>query len=256
VTVAILVPIHRPRLDEDERTSLRHLCAHLGAHDVTAVSPVGLEVPVDVPVRRFDARHFRNLHAYSDLLLSRFFYDAFREFEYVLVHQLDCLVLSDELDAWSGRGYDYVGAPWVRRDAKGMPFFTGVGNGGFSLRRVEACLRVLELSESPGQRIRLAAAQATAAARRSAARLPRVRDAVRAGYAARFRYEDKFWSEQAPRLLPGFRIPPPDVAVAFAFETEPRFCFEQNGRRLPFGCHRWAIHDRAFWEPHLLTGDA
>jgi hypothetical protein len=69
---------------------------------------------------------------------------------------------------------------------------------------------------------------------------------------ARSRYEDKFWSEEAPRLLQTFRVPPPEVAVAFAFETEPRFCYEQNDRRLPFGCHRWSTHDRAFWEPHLL----
>ena len=87
---------------------------------------------------------------------------------------------------------------------------------------------------------------------RFAARLPRVRRAALAAWNARYRYEDKFWSSDAPRLLPGFRIPPPKVAVGFAFETHPRFCFERNGGRLPFGAIAWAFHDRAFWEPHLL----
>ena len=69
----------------------------------------------------------------------------------------------------------------------------------------------------------------------------------------RYVYEDKFWSQEAPRLDPGFRIPPPETAVAFAFESEPRFCFEQNGGRLPFGCHKWRAHDPDFWKPYLLT---
>ena len=65
--------------------------------------------------------------------------------------------------------------------------------------------------------------------------------------------EDKFWSEMARRLDPTFRIPPPEEALSFAFETNPRECFELNGRRLPFGCHKWWFHDRAFWEPYLIA---
>jgi hypothetical protein len=67
----------------------------------------------------------------------------------------------------------------------------------------------------------------------------------------RYVYEDKFWSFEAPRLEPGFRIPPAETAVAFAFESEPRFCFEQNGRRLPFGCHKWRAHDPEFWASYI-----
>ena len=68
----------------------------------------------------------------------------------------------------------------------------------------------------------------------------------------RYVYEDKFWSNEAPRLVPGFRIPPAEVAVGFAFEREPRFCLAANGGRLPFGCHKWRAHNPEFWEPHLL----
>jgi Protein of unknown function (DUF5672) len=56
----------------------------------------------------------------------------------------------------------------------------------------------------------------------------------------------------APRLDPTFRIPPPETALSFAFETNPRECFELNGRRLPFGCHKWWLHDREFWEPYVV----
>lgn len=69
----------------------------------------------------------------------------------------------------------------------------------------------------------------------------------------RFVYEDKFWSLQAPRLFPDFRIPPAQLAVSFAFEGEAQVCFEQNGGRLPFCCHKWRARDPEFRRPYLLS---
>ena len=227
--VAIAVPTQTVELTSEGRQSLRHLKAYLGAYDAFAVLPDALpDTLADLRAKRFPAGAFRSTSHYSRLLLSDEFYAAFSDYDYVLVYQLDCLVFSDELDAWCERHYDYVGAPWTRRDANGEPYFTDVGNGGLSLRRVETCRRVL--------------------ASRKRSPLEIVRDALRNPWP----YEDKFWSLEAPRLDRSFRIPTPEVAVAFSFETEPRYCFERNGCRLPFGCHRWATHDRAFWEPHLL----
>jgi Protein of unknown function (DUF5672) len=245
-SVAVVVPVFRDRLGPDEELSLRHLRAHLGAYDGFAFCPASLdlEVPDLAPVR-LDDRHFRTHRDYSRLMLSGGFYRRFERYEFVLVHQLDCVVFSDELARWCGERYDYVGAPWVRRGADGRPFFAGVGNGGLSLRRVESFLRVLE------RRVR-----ATVAVRHVGELVRRiVREPRRARQLLRDRYvyEDKFWSLEAPRLDPGFRIPPAETAVAFAFESEPRFCFEQNGGRLPFGCHKWRAHDPEFWAPYLLA---
>jgi hypothetical protein len=250
---AIAVPAPSLGLSRDEQTSLRHLRAYLGGYDAYAVvgtdaggTLAGLE-----PVT-FDRSFFRDRRTYSRLLMSSAFYEAFAAYEYVLVYQLDCLVFADELETWCVRGYDYVGAPWTRRDGSGKPYFTGVGNGGFSLRRVPTFLRVLDQAQRPAARARRGAAHSVAIARRGAKRLPQGPRAVVNAVRTPFVFEDKFWSQEALRLVPSFRIPSPDVAVSFAFETEPRFCFEHNERRLPFGCHRWAHYDRAFWEPHVL----
>jgi Protein of unknown function (DUF5672) len=245
-SVAVVVPVFRERLGEDEELSLRHLHAHLGGYDAFAFCPVGLdlELPGLVPVR-LDDRHFRTHRDYSWLMLSAGFYRRFERYEFVLVHQLDCGVFSDELPRWCGEGWDYVGAPWVRRGADGRPFFAGVGNGGLSLRRVESFLRVLA-TRRPGA---AAARHVLEVAHRVVREPSRARQLVRDRYV----YEDKFWSQEAPRLDPGFRIPPAETAVAFAFESEPRFCFEQNGGRLPFGCHKWRAHDPEFWQPYLLA---
>jgi Protein of unknown function (DUF5672) len=245
-SVAVVVPVFRERLDEDEAISLRHLRTHLGDYDGFAFGPasLGLELPDLVPVR-LDDRHFRTHRDYSRLMLSAGLYRRFERYEFVLVHQLDCVVFSDDLPRWCGQPYDYVGAPWVRRDAGGRPFFAGVGNGGLSLRRVESFLRVLD------------ARRRWATLGRHAGGLVRriVREPRRAKQLLRDRYvyEDKFWSLEAPRLDPGFRIPPAETAVGFAFESEPRFCLAQNGGRLPFGCHKWRAHDPEFWAPYLLA---
>jgi hypothetical protein len=65
-------------------------------------------------------------------------------------------------------------------------------------------------------------------------------------------HEDLFWSFDARRFLPEFRIASVEEALGFAFEVEPRQAFELAGGKLPFGAHAWARYDREFWEPYLL----
>ena len=247
-SVAVLVPVFRERLGKDEQILLRHLRTHLGAYDAYSAQPKRLEV--DVPgltPMRLDDRYFRTHRDYSRLLLGDELYRRFERYEFVLVHQLDCLVLSDDLARWCAEGWDYVGAPWVREASDGRLSFAGVGNGGLSLRRVESFLRVLE-ARRPRARAAVGARHAGELARRIVREPGRAKQLLRDRYV----YEDKFWSDEAPRLAPGFRIPPAEVAVGFAFEREPRFCLAANGGRLPFGCHKWRAHDPEFWEPHLL----
>ena len=87
---------------------------------------------------------FADISGYTKLLLAKQFYQAFADYEYILIYQPDCLVFSDDLEYWCAKGWDYVGAPWFR-DHENDP--TGglwaVGNGGLSLRNVSSALAVL-----------------------------------------------------------------------------------------------------------------
>jgi len=65
--------------------------------------------------------------------------------------------------------------------------------------------------------------------------------------------EDLFISLAAKEYCPTFTFGSIHHALEFAFETEPRFCLEQAGGRIPFGTHAWERYDRSFWEPLLLT---
>jgi hypothetical protein len=224
--VCVVVPYWGARLGEDERISLRHLERYLGRYDRYAIGK-----PLEgFAWKRFSGRYFRDPVRYSRLLLSGRFYDAFAEYEYLLIHQLDALVLRDELEEWCAQGLDYVGAPWF--PGAEMPLVTqpAVGNGGFSLRRVAAFLDVLAAAGE---------------------RYPRRWVSGRTD--SRFEaHEDLFWSFEAQRFRPEFRIASVEEALRFAFELEPRRAFELAGGRLPFGVHAWARYDRTFWEPHLL----
>jgi uncharacterized protein DUF5672 len=225
VKVAVAVPYWGDPLGEDERISLRQLDRFLARYDRFAV---GDEL-TGLGSKRFPGRYFRNPITYSQLLLSARFYEAFADYDYVLVHQLDAVVFRDELADWCERGLDYVGAPWF--PGPEMPLVTepAVGNGGLSLRRVAAFREVLDRA---GERY--------------------ARRWVKGRSDSRFEaHEDLFWSFDARRFLPEFRIATVEEALGFAFEVAPRRAFELAGGNLPFGAHAWARYDREFWEPFL-----
>ena len=190
----------------------------------------------ELTIVRFPEHFFQSEKAYNRLLKTWGFFERFLRYEYILVHQLDCYVFEDQLDFWCGQGYDYVGAPWANfdwlfRKRRGfigkLPglhlLMNKVGNGGFSLRKVSTFYRA----------------------------------AKRFGLLARFCdfHEDLFWSNVVYRLYPNFSIPDFQTALGFAFELEPRRCYESNSHRLPFGCHAWAQYDLDFWETKFAPED-
>jgi len=167
--VVVVVPAYRPFVDDDEARALRQCFSVLGRHPIVIVAPRSLrledyppEVSLSAGVVRFDDRHFADRAAYSDLLLTADFYRRFMDYRYMLLYQLDAFVFEDRLQYWCGRGFSYIGAPWVadwpprmyRRTLRSgnvadrafkrvmatfKPQSYHVGNGGFSLRRVQHC---------------------------------------------------------------------------------------------------------------------
>ena len=268
-TAAVILTLsHRTTYSEAEEIAFRHVRHHLAAHDKYVLLPDShtAEYSGFIP-KRFPDRFFGSAAAHGRLLLSKRFYSAFLQYDYILVCHLDALVFSDQLLAWCRQGYDYIGAPWLI--SPDTPHITEekVGNGGFSLRRVRSFLRVLNSRRyfvDPEEYWRKYAARSGLLER--AVNLPRrylkrliplndvrwhARMALRDGV-----HEDRFWAEYATHYDPDFRIAPVEVAMRFAFEAEPRRCFERIGRQLPFGAHRWQNFDRSFYEPLLLTTGA
>ncbi|HEX5692000.1 MAG TPA: DUF5672 family protein, partial [Roseiflexaceae bacterium] len=240
---AVVVPIHRFPLSENDQVSIRHLRTHLGAFDRYIIGPHAPPSDLaDFARPSATACEFTDRITYNRLMMSEQFYRAFEAYDYILIYQLDCLVFSNSLAEWCRKGYDYIGAPWFERwhlfrsERSEYPEdivdgFGTVGNGGFSLRKVDSALAVLASTQHPLYDRFVGRASATMGL-----------------------HEDIFWSFDAPKFVDNFRIPTPREALQFSFETEPRYCYRENGYRLPFGCHAWP-GERDFWEPFLLKQD-
>jgi hypothetical protein len=74
---------------------------------------------------------------YNDLLTSVWFYEQIKS-NYFLIFQTDSCLLKEGVEDFVQ--YDYIGAPWPHLKNQ-------VGNGGFSLRSKEFCLRICNTIE-------------------------------------------------------------------------------------------------------------
>jgi len=261
----VVTPVFRETLGSDDWPALRSIREHLAAYDHYAVVPrrLAANCPGGFPRGRviaFEDRYFTGPMSYNKLLFSRDFFAAFERYEFMLLAQLDTIVLSDQLAYWCDRGFDFIGAPWSGKYRSHSKVDTEkVGNGGFSLRHISAALRVLggKISRRPDytlgpkpswwhwQRLRkivLLFGQARAL-------FPRV--TVESFLKKHFlTNEDVFWGVYAKQLDPSFKVADEVTALHFAFETDPRESLLRTGK-LPFGCHGWAKYGRDFWEEVL-----
>jgi len=247
----IAIPVYKSEMTELEEFSLSRCLAVLGKHPVVFFGPSSLnyeaylEKAPSASTCSFADACFTSVERYSELLLSRSFYERFLDFEYLLIHQLDAFVFHDSLDEWCARGYDYIGAPFL--DDGGRWF--GVGNGGFSLRKARSCLDVLSSvrPEDPARywaMVRQTTPNPWIRALkyyRKVARMVGLADDV-TSFRKRFiderRPEDLFWSLHAVRFHPRFRIAPVDVALRFAIEGGLMEAQATYLTQPPFGCHQ------------------
>jgi Protein of unknown function (DUF5672) len=253
----VIIPLHRRLATAAELYSFENTLSVLSAHDTFVVCPPRLESYLsrlrrekgwDFSSVNFPASCFDSVASYNALLVSPDFYICFSRYSYILIVQIDALVVSDRLDYWCDHDYSYIGAPWFRgmtRPAESLKFL-GVGNGGFSLRKVADFLRVFShLEQEPcGRGITTTAGEKI-----------RFMRAIRHCLilSNSFPYlqlnvnEDIFWGLLAPWRYDFFKVPNAEQAVPFAFETAPRYLHKLNNGELPFGCHAWERYDPDFW---------
>lgn len=216
-------------------------------------------------LERFPDEFFLGIEGYNRLLKSSCFYERFENLDYILITQLDCLIFSNDLKKWMSHGWDYLAAPWFKGfsedHAAGL---WRVGNGGLSLRKVASYLRVLKQPVIAGSiyprwghyawKLPLELLEKGSYTKISAlsalnpfSNYHAVEEELK-----NFPYnEDVFWAIEAPKFNPLFQVAPAEEALPFAFEVDPRWSYERNGKELPFGCHAWGKYDRKFWEEKL-----
>lgn len=260
--VAIVVPLsNRKEFTPEEVISFRHLTHFLGKYDKYFVAPKDLKFEYPgFGLKRFDDRFFGSTAAHKKLVFSPRFYKVFREYKYILIYHLDALVFSDQLVQWCQEDLDYIGAPWIHCEDTPWGKEPRVGNGGFSLRKIESFLKIFYSSAywvEPDKYWESFCASNPKYIQYM--NLPKkylkhlsIFNGVRRHMADYPWNDDVFFVDHATKYYPEFKITPFELGLRFAFEVAPRLCFEMNNQILPFGCHAWNRYDRGFWEPHLL----
>lgn len=254
--IVVIVPIYRDTLSEYDRVSLDRTYETLSSHDIFVVYPEGMDTsriaeegayPL-LKFKPFPPSFFKGIMGYNRMMLSPDFYSSFQDYEYMLICQTDAYVFRDELAEWCSRGYDYVGAPWLRRpvyDNPVMKFFMAlslrykkwrgvrskqelynkIGNGGLSLRKIASFYKTtVEMAD------------------------------VIAVYLNREKKhhlfnEDVFWATEPH----GFTYPTVEEALLFSFDKYPDLCYKLTHGRLPMGCHAWYKRKmKRFWDSKIM----
>ena len=253
----IVIPIHKEHPTIDELMSFQQCISILGKHQICIVCPESLNINVycdlfsnsnaDCCIERFPNKFFDGIKGYNLLMLDKRFYERFAEYKYMLIYQLDAWVFRDELDEWCNKGYDYIGAPWLEESDSGELQLTGVGNGGFSLRRVQHFIDVLSY-KGPVRKASQLNLQ------------PTIKNSIykffySLGYQNTISYykkdptlyEDIFLSIFLANTKLRAIMPTPEEAAFFAFEKQPTLLHSKTSR-LPFGCHAWRKYEFGdFW---------
>jgi len=261
---AVTIPVYKTDMNGFEKISFTQALKVFDKYPVILVCPdnmdtssykeVALQYNKAIIISNFDELFFKGIDGYNKLMLSSVFYQQFQHYEYILIYQLDCFVFRDDLDKWAQQGYDYIGAPWLHNDRR--PWWTSknklkytlkhyyrrftnkensitlgfyrVGNGGFSMRKVQTFIDIIKKFDGKE-------------------RIERYRNAEENYLYA----EDVFWGCEVNRYYPNIKIPSYKKALDFAFDMNPSLCYELNGNRIPFGCHAWYRYDINFWKPFI-----
>jgi len=262
--IAVVIPVYKPEMNENEIISFTQALKVLKDFSIRLVCPYSLNIShyqkiarqsdKEIFVEEFEPSFFAGIDGYNKLMLNYEFYHRFSTFDYILIYQLDCFVFKNELAEWANKGYDYIGAPWIHNDRR--PWWTlknrikynlkhyyrrflnkqntitlgfyRVGNGGFSLRKVQTFLTIIKRFDGKS-------------------RIENYRHAN-----GNYLYaEDVFWGCEVNRYYPNIKIPSLKNAIGFSFDMNPSLSYELNDYKLPFGCHAWYRYEPEFWKQFI-----
>jgi hypothetical protein len=243
---AVVIPIYKVSLSKVEQFNLSVTLGNLKKYPLWFLHPTGMdlsEYKALYPFARyidFNTEYFLSNRTYSALCLSEDLYKSFIDFQYILIAQTDAIVLRPDLDEWCKHGWAYIGAPigvsiksnsdelWKEMLPRCSGYWNhlpigSVGNGGLSLRNINATLEALRIFSETVNRF--------------------VRDLLP---------EDIFFSYCG---LTGrnFMTPAEATAARFALEMHGPTYISFTGE-LPLGVHAWERHDREYWVSVFRSG--
>lgn len=261
--LCIVTPLYKDELSGDEWLSVRACQKYLSTYDCLIIAPQKLKGgKVHTQLREqyrwiwFDDDCFSGIDAYNRLLLSSAFYKIFDAYSFMLIYQTDALIFSKNIEEWLDRNYSYVGAPWLNNEEeqhKTSNLFKGVGNGGFSLRKISHMIQILSSNRklySFGHYVfNFYEPNGMSQYLKNAYNYFRYIERFNTAHNNPAYNEDKIIAVSSNRFN-FVRIPEPEIALKFAFEVSPEILYEYNNQKMPLGCHAWNKYNPDFYRTH------
>ncbi len=228
--VVVVIPYASNNLSEVENISLSQAFKVLGNYDIVLVTPNNIELELSYSNYRqikVPSNFFGSTEAHNKMLSSVSFYQLFSDYEFMLLYHLDAFVFKDELMRFCDMGYDFIGAPAPKSCWKSID--RRIGNGGFSLRRINSFIDILESKENV---MKLAKSQLPTRA---------INNMIN--------FEDQFVAFCGQIEWRGFKTPDEEVGFQFSIEYNIDGIFHRIDEHVPFGCHRWPRYRFLSWWP-------
>jgi hypothetical protein len=253
-TVKVVIPVYQSHFNELERCSFDNTCSMLSDYPIVVVKPQQIQLDelhaerfpnvetIDVSDEWLGTKN--GIQGYNRMMLSAQFYELFLDTEYIFICHLDAWIFSDQLRQWCDKDYDLLAPTWpLPPRFSHFPFkqwlqlkqrltpadkverfrtFNKIGNGGFSLRRVDVFLDACKAYASEIEQFN--------------------------GQNHPLYNEDIFWA-LVPQQLRRATV---SDAISFGFDVKPELCYRLNGHQLPMGCH--GFHKplyRKFWSQFI-----
>lgn len=277
----VVIPIYKSTPEWFEEKSLNQVVKVLFKHEFSIVTFEELDISyytnllkknnINFGIRYFDKIFFESVVGYNQLMLSKQFYQAFINYEFMLIYQLDAYVFRDELDYWCEQNYDFIGAPLIEdKFGIGNKYFLNDFNGGFSLRKIKYCLDILSYK---GPLIKPFKVYELTMKEYHDFFLKKILKTVLRSFGRQnnicyfkkgtFINEDLFfclglyvtWIDNHIKKNDAWvypKLPVVEIAKKFSFERYPDELFKTNNNELPFGCHAWQQYEyESFWKKFL-----
>jgi hypothetical protein len=248
---------------EDEWLSIRACQKYLNTFDCIIIAPQKLKggnlhkkLKEQYRWVWFDDECFAGISAYNRLLLSSDFYSVFEAYSFMLIYQTDALIFNNNIEQWLNKDYSYVGAPWLNTEEeqrKTKQLFKGVGNGGFSLRKISHMIQILNSPRKLyGFRhyvFNYHEQKGVVQYIKYAYNYLRYVERFNTAHQNPTYNEDKIIAVSVKRF-DFISIPEPEVALQFAFEASPEILYDLNHQTMPLGCHAWSKYNPDFYRTH------
>jgi len=168
----VVIPAYKKSFDSDEEKCVKKYEEVLNGEELFFIVPETLDksyyktVFPNIGFVDFPDKYFKGITGYNKLMLSIDFYLMLSKYEYVLIAQPDAVIFRKEnmLDYFISKGFDYYGAPWIperriwewvrvkNKSGKGSHISCAkkesqglyMGNGGFSLRNISQCIKLIK----------------------------------------------------------------------------------------------------------------